>query len=60
MTTHYLIDSVGQFFFLIDFGSNLTSYIWFSILGVGIGPAIIGIFLVWLLTRSKSRKEQLI
>jgi len=54
---HYLIDSVGQFFFLIDFNSSIISYILFNILGVGIGSAMIGILLVWLLTSSKSNEE---
>jgi membrane protease YdiL (CAAX protease family)/predicted permease len=54
---HYLINSVGQFFFLIDFHNNIFSYILFNILGVGIGSALIGLFLVYLLTSSKSKEE---
>jgi membrane protease YdiL (CAAX protease family)/predicted permease len=57
--THYLIDSVGQFFLVINFSSSIISYIWFDLLGVGVFPALVGIFLVWILTRSKYREELL-
>ena len=56
---HYLIDSVGQFFLNIDFNANIISYIWFDLLGVGVVPAIVGISLVWILTKSKSHEELL-
>jgi membrane protease YdiL (CAAX protease family)/predicted permease len=57
--THYLIDSVGQFFLIINFNNNIISYIWFDLIGVGIFPAVVGIFLVWILTKSKSPEELL-
>ena len=57
--THYLIDSVGQFFLLINFNGNIISYILFDLIGVGVFPAIVGIFLVLMLTSSKSQEELL-
>jgi membrane protease YdiL (CAAX protease family)/predicted permease len=56
---HYLIDSVGQFFLINNFNSSIVSYIWFNLLGIGAAPAIIGFFLVWILTKSNSREELL-
>jgi membrane protease YdiL (CAAX protease family) len=51
---HYLIDSLGQLFTYVEFNS-LLNFVLFAIIGVGVIPTVLGMLLVKLVVREKSR-----
>ena len=55
---HYLIDSVGQLFLNIVF-TDLASYTFFAILGIGICPLILSFIFIWAMTNKKHEDIQL-
>ncbi len=56
---HYLIDSVGQLFMFVSF-ENISQFIFFAVIGVGIIPTLFGMLLVKLVVKEKDERIDLI
>jgi membrane protease YdiL (CAAX protease family) len=56
---HYLIDSVGQLFMFVSF-ENMSQFIFFAVIGIGIVPTLFGMLLVKLVVKEKDERIDLI